>query len=257
MEDLNRQPPQQVSQPVEQLPTPTKSRTIKFILIFILVSSLLAFGVGGYFLGQKEKAKTGIACTQDAKICPDGSSVGRTGPNCSFSPCSAKPSTDPTANWKTYTNTKYGFSIKYPPNLEGSDKKGNDNFNNFNVICDSPCGVSFPSLYVSVMTGQTYNGMSTELINSFSNLEILGSIETRKSPYPENYWTFKRIPNLQVANQNALTVENDNVWEGEKGMKDIRVFIKNNGIYFELGTYYKTSEELIRFKTFLSTFKFL
>lgn len=29
----------------------------------------------------------GQACTDDAKICPDGSSVGRTGPNCEFAPC--------------------------------------------------------------------------------------------------------------------------------------------------------------------------
>lgn len=28
-----------------------------------------------------------VACTQDAKICPDGSAVGRTGPNCEFVPC--------------------------------------------------------------------------------------------------------------------------------------------------------------------------
>jgi hypothetical protein len=27
------------------------------------------------------------ACTMEAKICPDGSAVGRTGPNCEFSPC--------------------------------------------------------------------------------------------------------------------------------------------------------------------------
>ena len=27
------------------------------------------------------------ACTQDAKLCPDGSSVGRIGPNCEFAPC--------------------------------------------------------------------------------------------------------------------------------------------------------------------------
>jgi hypothetical protein len=27
------------------------------------------------------------ACTLEAKICPDGSSVGRTGPNCEFAPC--------------------------------------------------------------------------------------------------------------------------------------------------------------------------
>lgn len=30
---------------------------------------------------------TPIACTMDAKICPDGSAVGRTGPNCTFAPC--------------------------------------------------------------------------------------------------------------------------------------------------------------------------
>lgn len=27
------------------------------------------------------------ACTMDAKICPDGSAVGRSGPNCEFTPC--------------------------------------------------------------------------------------------------------------------------------------------------------------------------
>lgn len=29
------------------------------------------------------------ACTQEAKLCPDGSSVGRTGPNCEFADCPA------------------------------------------------------------------------------------------------------------------------------------------------------------------------
>lgn len=29
----------------------------------------------------------GVACTMDAKICPDGSAVGRQGPNCEFAPC--------------------------------------------------------------------------------------------------------------------------------------------------------------------------
>ena len=27
------------------------------------------------------------ACTMEAKVCPDGSAVGRTGPNCEFAPC--------------------------------------------------------------------------------------------------------------------------------------------------------------------------
>jgi hypothetical protein len=29
----------------------------------------------------------GVMCTMDAKICPDGSAVGRSGPDCEFDPC--------------------------------------------------------------------------------------------------------------------------------------------------------------------------
>jgi len=37
-----------------------------------------------------------VACTTEAKICPDGSAVGRTGPDCEFAPCpSAAPSPFP------------------------------------------------------------------------------------------------------------------------------------------------------------------
>ncbi|MDO8269654.1 MAG: hypothetical protein Q7T54_03225 [Candidatus Levybacteria bacterium] len=33
------------------------------------------------------KMPEGIACTMDAKICPDGSNVGRRGPDCEFEKC--------------------------------------------------------------------------------------------------------------------------------------------------------------------------
>ncbi len=35
-------------------------------------------------------AKPPVACTEEAKLCPDGSAVGRTGPNCEFPPCPKK-----------------------------------------------------------------------------------------------------------------------------------------------------------------------
>lgn len=35
----------------------------------------------------------GVACTMEAKMCPDGSYVGRVPPNCEFAPC-------PTADFK-------------------------------------------------------------------------------------------------------------------------------------------------------------
>lgn len=37
--------------------------------------------------GSAKPAPSLKACTMDAKICPDGTSVGRTGPNCEFAPC--------------------------------------------------------------------------------------------------------------------------------------------------------------------------
>lgn len=59
----------------------------------------------------------GVACTQEAKLCPDGSYVGRTGPNCEFSPC-PESTANPQASWKTYTNGKYSFSIMYPADYQ-------------------------------------------------------------------------------------------------------------------------------------------
>jgi len=35
----------------------------------------------------EENCTTSTACTEEAKLCPDGSAVGRTGPNCEFAPC--------------------------------------------------------------------------------------------------------------------------------------------------------------------------
>lgn len=39
--------------------------------------------------GQREPINSDnmVACTMEAKICPDGSSVGRMPPNCEFAPC--------------------------------------------------------------------------------------------------------------------------------------------------------------------------
>jgi len=37
--------------------------------------------------GSAAATPAAVACTLEAKICPDGSSVGRTGPNCEFAPC--------------------------------------------------------------------------------------------------------------------------------------------------------------------------
>lgn len=56
------------------------------IVIFVLA---LAVIVGGYllFIGNKANQNIFTGCTLEAKVCSDGSAVGRTGPLCEFAAC--------------------------------------------------------------------------------------------------------------------------------------------------------------------------
>ena len=109
-----------------------------FSAVFLLVGIvlLLVVLVGGYFatrINLESFPEKGKACTLEAKICPDGTSVGRSGPNCEFAACpSVKRSTTAsgsaeTTNWKTYTSPNGQISFQYPGNwieAYGSDTFG-------------------------------------------------------------------------------------------------------------------------------------
>lgn len=56
------------------------------ILIVLIIVGVLALGGGTYYFLVKKTQKP-VSCTKEAKICPDGSAVGRTGPNCEFVEC--------------------------------------------------------------------------------------------------------------------------------------------------------------------------
>jgi hypothetical protein len=53
---------------------------------------------------------SGVACTMEAKMCPDGSSVGRSGPKCEFAPC---------PEGVVYTNSQYGLRVALPSSWKG------------------------------------------------------------------------------------------------------------------------------------------
>lgn len=50
------------------------------------IIGIVFVGAASFMIFQKEHM-TRIACTQEAKLCSDGSAVGRTGPSCEFAPC--------------------------------------------------------------------------------------------------------------------------------------------------------------------------
>lgn len=115
------QPVIPVEQPlprVDQLPTetpqvpiePKKSKGLVFLLIFFFILVLV---LGSYYLYQKFLSQKS---TVNPPI-PAEPTIEATVPT---------PTTDPTADWKTYTNTKYKFSFKYPSEVFFQGKTDSD-----------------------------------------------------------------------------------------------------------------------------------
>ena len=102
----------------------------------ILIVILIAITLVGYIAYQKQTKQFPPikACTQDSKICSDGSYVSRIPPNCEFAPCPSpsitpspsctefKPIIKPSSNkgWDIFTgkamnnSCNQSFSIEYP-----------------------------------------------------------------------------------------------------------------------------------------------
>jgi len=119
-----------------QLPQQSQKTNIFSIVVVFLL--LLIVSVVSYFLGnitaQKKYTfvpRTGndnqdggaVACTMEAKICPDGSSVGRSGPNCEFAPC---PETDITSGWKSFITADFPGEFKFPEKAYAAGYTTND-----------------------------------------------------------------------------------------------------------------------------------
>jgi len=85
--------PQPIIEP-QSVKKPLLSKSI--ITAFIIGIILILLPAGTYLFLNSNKQ---VACTTEAKICSDGSSVGRTGPKCEFQTCpKTKPSPSPIPN---------------------------------------------------------------------------------------------------------------------------------------------------------------
>ena len=80
------------------------------MVLAVIAIGLVAVGAIGYFQ-LKTKFTSQPAPSQSPQITV-------------IKPSPASTPTDETANWKTYTNTTYGFSIKYPATFAIQDKSG-------------------------------------------------------------------------------------------------------------------------------------
>lgn len=218
------QPPPQKAQTIE--PKKSLPKLPLIIAAVILVATLITGGA--YFLNQQSNNK--IACTQEAKLCPDGSSVGRTGPKCEFAKCPAitlTPTID-ISNWKTYTNTKYDYSINYPGdwyNREFSDQKTGSAFTKSNKPNDYASEtITIDALKKSIdsvnIPFETYvKTAATKEIQNYKKLSTIKEIKTTSGLIGyETTWmiqsigpggTGESLPRtyFQAPNDNTVTIQ--------------------------------------------------
>lgn len=54
--------------------------------VLVIIIGIVLLGLAGFVIFEKKQPKP-VGCTMEAKLCPDGSAVGRSGPKCEFAPC--------------------------------------------------------------------------------------------------------------------------------------------------------------------------
>lgn len=86
----------------------TTSPIVAIILILVLVvaAGIILWSVRAHAPVISDSDP--VACTQEAKLCPDGSYVGRSGPSCAFAPCPEL------SDAEFATQTQSGISFSYP-----------------------------------------------------------------------------------------------------------------------------------------------
>lgn len=160
------QPPP--ARPVNEIPHPKS----KFKLILFIVILLIIVGGGAYYLGAKQNKLI----------------VGNQQTSPTIAPPIPTSTPDPTANWKTYKNEKYGFEVKYPNNYAISTQSGS--FVAPNIISFKP-----PAEIMFTVDDNPRNLSLSEWVKSDIVIHdlsikwqsiIVGSVESLKSPISGN-----------------------------------------------------------------------
>lgn len=110
-----------INQPEPLVPQSTPPSKFWQVLVVAVILVVVSLACGAYYWWRNYGSGAPRACTMEAKLCPDGSYVGRTGPDCEFAQCPA----DPTAGWPTHTSAAMGFAFKYPKEYSAPQEREN------------------------------------------------------------------------------------------------------------------------------------
>ena len=157
---------------------------------------------------ENSKIEEKKACTQEAKQCPDGSYVSRTGQNCEFAACPEEDFIN-SRNWKIYKNKEYGFEMSYPGNLLAEDS--NPKFDYSKGINFRGEGKSFLRIFIKIYDKVLYG---------------LDEVEKTNDDYPG-----ERLETNKVDVNGIPTVKIKFSGTSQSGSFDEVYFIKNNAAF--------------------------
>ena len=215
-------------------------KSILFIALGLLLLALLA--AGGYLFVNKGFLTKEKACTQEAKVCPDGTSVGRTGPNCEFAACpTPTEAPDPTANWKVYTNSEPGFTFKYPLDWDTLELGQNKETLmvapkiQVDTFRDKPGGFGGGSFLTFTINKHTQNpAIKTDEFQEVSQENVL-------------------LGNEPAIKYNVLIIQDEPGFS--KGSKVVSIVVKHEGVFLKFDLLDQQYSDT--FNQILSTFKFI
>ena len=192
---------------------------IPIIVGIVVLIIILLFGAGflayqSQIPGKNALKKVTLACTQEAKICPDGSSVTRVEPSCEFAMCPPI-----TTGWKTYTDKNYGFEIKYPANWSSGT----------NLFAGAPNMVFCSAKYASLKTGCAWQNSTGPSPKPATNAELGLFISKDNLGLQNCDQTEQRIVNgIKMQIKYCGTRGIDAVWASKDGLNNYEFRLMNN-----------------------------
>jgi hypothetical protein len=187
------------------------------------------------------------------------------------------------ADWKMYTNVKYGYSVSYPPTIDVYNTTAGGNIEktaaypliakstdttqqaetadsiDFNSADDQYSGPPPYSIAVISYPSETAidtTPLSQETLNKIFALQVGEELDSQTSKNIDgdlpNLAHYKRLRDITVNSNTFVVIENPN---GHGGL-DRRLFLRKSGKVFITGKTYNNAKTLHEFELFYSSLKF-